>query len=62
MFIHSATTAKQEEIFVGYIAQILVYENVNVYYVNVLWFMWRTLKEEERDFTTVLEFYKGILF
>ena len=61
MVIHSAATVIQEEIFVGCIAQILIYENMDVYCANVLWFSWRTLKREERNFTAVLLFHEGIL-
>ena len=61
MVIHSAATVIQEEIFMGCIAQILVYENMDVYCANVLWFSWRTLKREERNFTAVLLFHEGIL-
>ena len=38
MFIHSAATVIQEEISVDSIAQILAYENMDVYCANVLWF------------------------
>ena len=47
MFIHSAATVIQEEIFVSSIAEILVYENMDVYCANVLWVSWRTLKREK---------------
>ena len=61
MFIHSVATVIQEEIFVGSIAQILAYENMDICCANVLWFSWRTFKRGERNFTSVLLFHEGIL-